>query len=323
MRAFQGSLHHPAQRGWSEPHLHASQLIYPLFISEKIEDVPISGFAPHMQWGNDTQYASLVTHLEPLMKSGLKSIMLFGIVVEKDVTGSRAYDTPVLSALRILRKAFPTLCIACDVCLCEYTSHGHCGILQKDTCDIINNEASIAILAEIAVIYGNAGADIVAPSDMMDNRIGSIRTALNEAHLQRVSIMAYTSKKASALYAPFRSAVDSTFTGNRARYQHPVGSTCHAAQAYDRDVHQGADSVIVKPSLFYTDLIQSFATLKKVPVVAYMVSGEYKMLMDYGTGTEDVESIVKEAHISLLRAGASVIITYFTPQLLQDWLPKW
>lgn len=317
------SLHHSAQRNWHEPHLHSSQLVYPLFVTQRSDDVEISGFEPNMQWGCHNQYESLVKHLQPLIEKGLTSVMLFGVVEAKDAVGSMADSelTPVISCTKVLRKRLPSLLVATDVCICEYTDHGHCGILREvDDERVIDNEKTLLRLSDIALAYAKAGAHMVCPSDMMDNRIAAIRDRLNANGYEHISIMAYTSKKASALYAPFRNAVDSTFQGNRKRYQQPIGSK-HALRAYERDVAQGADSVIVKPSLFYGDIVQDLANKKLVPVVCYIVSGEYKMLQEYAEATGSLD-VVREAHISLLRAGANVLITYFTPLILNN-LHKW
>ncbi|GMF47270.1 unnamed protein product [Phytophthora fragariaefolia] len=259
------------------------------------------------------------------MAKGLSSVMLFGVVDDKDARGSMADAdaTPVIKCTGALRRALPELLVACDVCMCEYTDHGHCGILRDvDGEPVLDNARTLERLSSIALAYAKAGAHMVCPSDMMDNRIGAIRQTFNANGFEHVSIMAYTSKKASVMYAPFRDAVESTFQGDRKRYQHPVGSTSHAALAFERDVQQGADSVIVKPSLFYSDIVASFAAKKTVPVVCYLVSGEYKMVKDYGDSTNSLESVVREAHLGLLRAGASVLITYFTPYIL-DRCAKW
>ncbi|KAH9117517.1 hypothetical protein LEN26_012625, partial [Aphanomyces euteiches] len=307
-RRLHSSLSHPALRAWTEPNLHASQLIYPLFVTARPDDNPIRGLEPNVQWGNRSNYATLIAHLEGLVTKGLKSVMLFGVVENKDARGCMADDpsTPVIECTKAIREALPSLLISCDVCMCEYTDHGHCGILK--TIDggeeIIDNEATLVRLSTIALAYAQAGAHMVCPSDMMDNRISAIRTKLNEHGFSHVSIMAYTSKKASCMYAPFRDAVESTFKGDRKRYQHPVGSTTHALLAYDRDVAEGADSVIVKPSLFYGDLVRALSDKKLVPVACYVVSGEYKMLKDYGDSTGSMEAVVREAHVSLLRSGA-------------------
>lgn len=321
------SLHHPAQRAWSEPHFHPSQLVYPLFVTERVEDRAIRGLEPEQQWGQgaDGSFASLVAHLRALQAKGLASVMLFGVVERKDARGCMADDanTPVIRCAAALRKALPELLVACDVCMCEYTDHGHCGELREvDGELVIDNAKTLQRLADIALAYARAGAHMVCPSDMMDGRVGAIREALDAGGFPHVSIMAYTSKKASVMYAPFRDAVESTFQGDRKRYQQPVGSTSHAELAFARDLSQGADSVIVKPSLFYTDIVARLAAKQALPVACYVVSGEYKMLMDYGTSTDSLESVVREAHLSLLRAGASILITYYSPYILDRWT-KW
>ncbi|KAG7382367.1 hypothetical protein PHYPSEUDO_004992 [Phytophthora pseudosyringae] len=327
MNFLHSSLHHPAQRAWSEPQLHPSQLMYPLFVTLRSEDKPIRGLEPELQWGRGPagDFASLVAHLRALAAKGLTSVMLFGVVEDKDARGSMADDerTPVIACTKALRKALPELLVACDLCMCEYTDHGHCGILRAvDGEQVLDNARTLERLTSIALAYARAGAHMVCPSDMMDNRIGAVRQAYNDSGFEHVSIMAYTSKKASVMYAPFRDAVESTFQGDRKRYQHPVGSTSHAALAFERDVQQGADSVIVKPSLFYSDIVASFAAKKTVPVVCYLVSGEYKMVKDYGDSTDSLEAVVREAHLGLLRAGASVLITYFAPYIL-DRCAQW
>jgi porphobilinogen synthase len=325
--ALHASLHHKTQRDWSEPHFHPSQLIYPLFVTERTEDREIKGLEPNKQWGRqaDGSFSTLTTHLKQLQKVGLASVMLFGVVERKDQAGCDADvdSNPVIQATKVIRAEVPQLLVAADVCMCEYTDHGHCGILRNvDGEDVIDNPKTIERLGHIALSYAKAGVHMVCPSDMMDNRIKVIRTLLNENNFQHVSIMAYTSKKASCMYAPFRNAVESTFKGDRKRYQHPIGSTNHAELAFKRDLKEGADIVIVKPSLFYGDIVQSFASKKTLPVACYVVSGEYKMLSDYGNSTGSMEQVVREAHLSLLRAGASVLITYFTPYILEKWT-KW
>nr|CCA25648.1 deltaaminolevulinic acid dehydratase putative [Albugo laibachii Nc14] len=322
--ALHSSLHHPAQRQWSEPHFHPSHLIYPLFVTPRDEDCDIEGLEPNKQWGRqpDGSFSTLITHLKQAQAKGLRAVMLFGVVQDKDAVGMCAdtVTTPVIECIRQLRVEMPGLLVACDVCLCEYTDHGHCGILRTIGEElIIDNQETVKRLASIALAYAQAGAQMICPSDMMDNRIASIRTILNENNYQHVSIMAYTSKKASCLYAPFRNAVESTFKGDRQRYQHPVGSTSHAMLAFDRDVSEGADFVIVKPSLFYGDIVSAFALKRTVPVACYIVSGEYKMIRDYGNSTNSLNAIVREAHMSLLRAGASILITYFTPFILDNY----
>jgi porphobilinogen synthase len=317
-----------------EPKLHASQLVLPIFVTgHRKEDRLIPGFEQEgspigglRQYGFGDDYKSLTSDLEKLTGMGLRNIMFFGVVDEKDSRGKYADDEnncPVINAMKVIRsnRAFDKVSLMADVCLCEYTDHGHCGLLDCDNSLSIDNDKSVTRLAEIAQSYADAGADVVVPSDMMDGRIGAIRDRLNGSGNSHVAIMAHSSKKASVLYSPFRQAVESTFTGNRKQYQHPVGSSTIAMRAMTRDVSEGADMVMVKPSLMYGDLIREFAQ-STTPVSAYVVSGEYKMLNDYGMSTGTLSEIVRESHLSLVRAGASIIVTYFTPMILAE-LNKW
>lgn len=322
------SLHAPAAREWVEPHLHASQLVYPVFVTMAAVDKPIAGFEPNMQWQVATEAeCGLVAHLRTLQAKGLRSVMLFGVVQDKDAKGAQADHsaTPVIVATKLLNRELPELMVMCDVCMCEYTDHGHCGLLRQldgEEEPVIDNDATNARLADIALAYARAGALFVCPSDMMDGRVATIRNKLDSAGFRHVGIMAYTSKKASSMYAPFRAAVESTFTGDRKRYQQPVGSVLHARQALERDEKEGASVVLVKPALFYGDIVRDLSQRTSLPVAVYVVSGEYVMLKDYAKRAGDLEQVLKESHVSMLRAGASVIVTYFTPELL-DAIPKW
>ena len=314
-----------------EPKLHPSQLVMPVFVSgHRKEDFAIGGFQKDdgglKQFGYGGNFTTLVEECEKLAEKGLRNIMLFGVVDEKDSHGKLAdhNDCPVIKAMQAIRKnkSLNKVSLMADVCLCEYTDHGHCGILEADGCSV-DNEKSVQRLTEIAVSYADAGADVVVPSDMMDGRVGAIRDALSKSGNNHVAIMSHSSKKATVLYSPFRSAVESTFSGNRKAYQHPVGSSSVAMRALHRDVSEGADIVMVKPSLMYTDLIAQYKEASpSTPVAAYVVSGEYKMLHDYGSSTGTLKEIVRESHLSLVRAGASVIVTYFTPHLL-DEISRW
>jgi porphobilinogen synthase len=325
------TLRHPAIRSLMEPKLHQSQLVLPVFVSGyRKEDTAITGFQQDdgglKQFGFESNYASLIEECQKLSEKGLRNIMLFGVVDEKDAHGKLAdhEECPVVKAIRAIRstRSLDKIGIMADVCLCEYTDHGHCGVLEADGASVDNNK-SIQRIAEIAVAYADAGADVVVPSDMMDGRIGAIRDNLNRTGNGHVGIMSHSSKKASVLYAPFRSAVESTFTGNRKTYQQPVGSSHVAMRSLNRDVAEGADIVMVKPSLMYGDLISKYHQASPTtPVAAYVVSGEYKMLHDYGTSTGTLREVVRESHLSLVRAGASVLVTYFTPYLLNE-IPKW
>jgi porphobilinogen synthase len=284
-----------------------------------------------MRWGAGSEgtFDGLVAHLTPLVAKGLRSVMLFGVVENKTPSGEMADDssTPVICCLRALtaNPATADLMLCADVCMCEYTDHGHCGVLRKvapNGEEVIDNAPSCDRLATIAVAYAQAGAHCVCPSDMMDGRVGAIRAALDSSSFSHISIMAYTSKKASCMYSPFRAAVESTFKGDRKRYQQPVGARGIGLRALKRDISEGADYVLVKPALFYADLIRAFAERAERPVACYIVSGEYKMLKDYGESCGCLEGVIKESHVSMTRAGASILITYFVPQIL-DWLPSW
>eukprot|EP00924_Labyrinthula_sp_SR-Ha-C_P002859 maker-scaffold_13-snap-gene-9.54-mRNA-1 protein AED:0.17 eAED:0.17 QI:57/1/1/1/1/1/2/61/341 len=330
------SLYHPASRAWSEPQLHSSQLVYPIFVTDKVHDKEIAGFEPNVQWGSGEEgtYKSVVQHLRMLEKKGLRSVMVFGVIADelKDETGSYGLSekNPATIVTRLIRTEIPSLQVLVDVCIDEYTSHGHCGSLKNDPTvfseveeeKIINNKESVKILADLSLCFAKAGAHYVCPSDMMDNRVKAIREILDANGYRHVAIMSYTSKKASVMYAPFRLAVDSTFKGDRKRYQQPVGSTDHAAQALIRDLEEGASVVLVKPALFYADIISNFKRrmeiggIRSVPIATYIVSGEYVMLKQYGEGCGALESVVMESHVSMLRAGASILITYFTPMIL-------
>jgi len=326
--ALHASLHCPAAREWTEPHLHAANLVYPVFVTLANEDRDIPGFDPNKQWGagSGASFDGLVAHLRELEPKGLRSVMLFGVVKDKDAVGTKADcadSNPVILATRALRKALPDMMILADVCLCEYSDHGHCGILREvEGEEVICNTSTLERLANIALAYARAGAHWVCPSDMMDGRVAAIRQLLTANGFAHVGIMAYTSKKASSMYAPFRAAVESTFTGDRKRYQQPLGSVLHARQALARDESEGASVVLVKPALFYGDIIKEYAQQSRLPVACYIVSGEYVMIKDYGDRTGDLESVLRESHVSMLRAGASILVTYFTPQLL-DLIPKW
>ncbi|OQR81420.1 delta-aminolevulinic acid dehydratase, partial [Thraustotheca clavata] len=196
--SLHSGLAHAAHRAWTEPHIHASQLIYPLFVTSRALDNPIRGLEPNVQWGAGVngKFDSLVAHLRELQAKGLRSIMLFGVVEDKCERGKMAdaKDTPVIACTQVIRKALPDLLISCDVCMCEYTDHGHCGLLRRvDGEDIIDNERTVERLADIGLAYARAGAHMLCPSDMMDNRIGAIREKLDANGFAHVSIMAYTS----------------------------------------------------------------------------------------------------------------------------------
>ncbi|CAO1627273.1 unnamed protein product [Sympodiomycopsis kandeliae] len=298
--------------------------MYPLFITD-IEDAAtdLPSMPGQKRWG----VKELEGLIGPLVKKGLRSVILFGIPEvkkgEKDDKGTLADDPtgPVISAIKLLKSKFPELYIACDVCLCEYTSHGHCGILHPD--GLINNQPSVQRLADVAVNYAKAGADCVAPSDMMDGRIKGIKQGLIEAGLVgKVTLMSYSAKFASGLYGPFRDAVDSAPSfGDRRCYQLPPGARGLARRAIERDVSEGADIIMVKPTLPYLDIISEARTLApNHPLACYQVSGEFAMIhAGANAGVYELKRMAFETCESAARAGATLILSYFTPQFL-DWL---
>jgi porphobilinogen synthase len=260
--------------------------------------------------------------LEPCVARGLPAVLLFGVPTQgKDARASAADrdDTPALRAVRHLRNRIPGLRVMTDVCLCAYTDHGHCGLLNED--GTIDNDASVQRLAEMATAHANAGAHVVAPSDMMDGRVGAIRHALKADGLNEVEIMSYAAKFASVFYGPFRDAAKSAPAfGDRRAYQLPPAARRLALDAVARDIEEGANAVMVKPAGPYMDLIRETRERVQVPVACYQVSGEYAMLYHAAeAGAFDLRAGVMESLVGLRRAGADILITYFAPEVLK-WL---
>ncbi|KAJ6641804.1 Delta-aminolevulinic acid dehydratase, partial [Pseudolycoriella hygida] len=259
--------------------------------------------------------------LEPLVNQGLSSVLLFGVVDDDDKSESGksadSQDNPVIRVIPLLKNWFPNLVIACDVCLCPYTTTGHCGIFRGTDLD---NELSIQRISEIALAYAKAGANIVAPSDMMDNRVQAIKEILLTNRLERqVAVLSYAAKFSSCFYGPFRDAARSAPSfGDRKSYQLPPGSRGMAARAVERDVAEGADMLMVKPGLPYLDIVRETKDkYPNLPLFVYQVSGEYAMLYHGASmGAVNLESAVLEVIKSMRRAGADCIITYYTPMLL-------
>lgn len=298
---------------------------YPLFIT----DIPNSAVdLPSMPGQKRWSVDRLASFLSPLVAKGLRSVILFGIPEvkrsAKDGRGSIADDPegPVIQAIKLLRKEFPDLYVACDVCLCEYTDHGHCGVLHED--GTINNVPSVQRLAEVAVNYARAGAHCVAPSDMMDGRIKAIKQGLLDAGLAgKTTLMSYSAKFASALYGPFRDAVDSAPSfGDRRCYQLPPGARGLARRAITRDLSEGADMIMVKPTMPYLDVLSEARQLAgDVPLACYQVSGEFAMIhAGARANVYELRRMAEESVMSARRAGATLILSYFTPQFL-EWLP--
>ncbi|KAH8828547.1 tetrapyrrole biosynthesis, porphobilinogen synthase [Flagelloscypha sp. PMI_526] len=320
---LQGGYQHPLSRSWqSQRTLTKSMLMYPIFITDDPDaEVELPTLPGQKRWGVN----KLEGFLGPLIKKGLSSVILFGVPLkaQKDMSGTPADDPkgPVILAIQKLRSLFPDLYIACDVCLCEYTDHGHCGILHED--GTINTEPSVARLAEVAVNYAKAGAHCVAPSDMMDGRIKAMKRGLIDAGLgNKCTLMSYSAKFASSLYGPFRDAAGSVPSfGNRKCYQLPPGAKGLARRAIQRDVVEGADIIMVKPAMPYLDIIADAAQLAPDhPLACYQVSGEYAMVVAGArAGVYDLKTMAFESCESFLRAGCTLILTYFTPQFL-DWI---
>lgn len=319
-----GGYNHPLLREWqSERQLTKNMLIFPLFISDNPDDETEIDSLPNIKrFGVNT----VVSYLKPLVEKGLRSVILFGVPMKdniKDPVGTAADDPngPVIQGIKVLRKAFPDLYIVCDVCLCEYTSHGHCGVLYDD--GSINRERSVSRIAAVAVNYAKAGANCVAPSDMIDGRIKDIKRGLIDAGLaHKTFVLSYAAKFSGNLYGPFRDAACSAPSeGDRKNYQLPPAGRGLARRAIIRDMQEGADGIIVKPSTFYLDIMRDASELcKDLPICAYHVSGEYAMLHAAAEkGIVDLKTIAFESHQGFLRAGARLIITYLAPEFL-DWL---
>jgi len=263
---------------------------------------------------------ALVDEAETLVALGVSAVLLFGIPEEKDEDASGAYDDDgiVQRALRELRAQFPELVLATDVCLCEYTSHGHCGVVRDGE---IDNDASLELLARTAVSHAEAGADTVCPSDMMDGRVGAIRAALDDAGFAQISIVSYAAKYASAFYGPFREAAESTPAfGDRRGYQLDPANVREAMRECELDVREGADALIVKPALPYLDVLRAARERFELPVGAYNVSGEYAMLKAAAqSGWLDERQAALESLTAIKRAGADFIVSYWTKELA-EWL---
>jgi porphobilinogen synthase len=263
---------------------------------------------------------ALVDEAETLVALGVSAVLLFGIPEEKDEDASGAYDEDgiVQRALRELRVRFPELVLATDVCLCEYTSHGHCGVVRDAE---IDNDASLELLARTAVSHAEAGADTVCPSDMMDGRVGALRAALDDTGFEQIPIVSYAAKYASAFYGPFREAAESTPAfGDRRGYQLDPANVREALRECELDVREGADALIVKPALPYLDVLRAVRDRFELPVGAYNVSGEYAMLKAAAqSGWLDERQAALESLTAIKRAGADFIVSYWTKELA-EWL---
>lgn len=291
-----------------ETTLDPSDFIYPLFVrSGRGVKTEISAMPGNYHFSVDR----VVEEVGEAWDEGVRSVILFGIPDRKDETGSEAHDdgAAVQQSVGALKKAYPDLVVITDVCLCEYTSHGHCGVVKDG---LVLNDPTLEILAKTAVSHARAGADVVAPSDMMDGRVGAIRDALDEADFTDTAILAYSAKYASAFYGPFREAAGSTPQyGDRRGYQMDPGNSDEALREVELDLEEGADIVMVKPALAYLDVIRRVRETFGVPLAAYNVSGEFSMVMAaVERGWLDRERTILEVLTSIRRAGADLILTY-------------
>jgi porphobilinogen synthase len=295
-----------------ETRLHAADLVLPLFVQAGLEDrggrAPI-GTMPGVERLSISQAVAEAGEASAL---GLPGVLLFGIPADKDEEGSGAWDDEgiVQLATRAIKDAHPDMLVIADLCLCEYTSHGHCGLLRDD--GTVDNDGSLELLTRTAISQARAGADVIAPSDMMDGRVGAIRAALDDEGLADVPIMAYSAKFASAFYGPFRQAADSAPAfGDRRGYQMDPANGDEALREVALDVDEGADVVMIKPALPYLDVIRRVKDATRMPVAAYNVSGEYAMVKAAAAADAiDERAAVLETLTAIRRAGADIVITY-------------
>lgn len=303
-----------------ETEISVKDLIYPVFvvpgknIKHEIESLP-----GNYHWSVDR----VLECIDEVVKLGIPSIILFGLPSYKNAVGSSAWDMeePVQQACMLIKSKYPELVITTDVCLCEYTEHGHCGVLENGC--TVNNDETLPLLAKVAVSHAKAGADIIAPSNMMDGYVHAIRTALDEVGFINVPIMAYSAKFASAYYGPFRAAADSTpAAGDRKGYQMDPANSDEALRETYLDIEEGADIIMVKPALAFLDIVQRVHETFNRPLCVYNVSGEYAMVKAAAEkGWIDEKRIVMETMLAFKRAGAKMIITYHALDVAK-WLQE-
>lgn len=303
----------------AETAVNPDSLVYPMFV---VEGENVKEEIPSMPNQYRFSIDEILKELESCVAVGVKSILLFGIPSYKDEMATSAYDDDgiVQRAVRSIKAKFPDLYVITDVCLCEYMSHGHCGIVKDD--GDVDNDPTLELLAKTALSHAEAGADMVAPSDMMDGRVAAIRAKLDENGYQNLPIMAYSAKFASAYYGPFRDAADSApHFGDRKSYQMDVRNGREALHEVELDLEEGADIVMVKPGLAFLDVLRETAEMSNVPVAVYNVSGEYSMVKAAAQqGWINEEAIIRENLIAFKRAGADIIITYHAKEALEKGL---
>ena len=302
-----------------ETHVHVDDLIYPIFIEEGEN---IKREISSMPGIYNLSIDRLKEEMDEVQSLGIKSVLLFGIPLEKDECGTQAFHDHgiVQEGIRFIKKNYPEIVIIADTCLCEYTSHGHCGIVEEGR---VLNDESLELLVKTAVSQAEAGADIIAPSNMMDGFVAAIRKGLDEAGYIDTPIMSYGVKYSSAFYGPFREAADSTPQfGDRKAYQMDPANRLEALREAESDAEEGADFMIVKPGMPYLDIVRDMKNTLKMPIVIYNVSGEYSMVKAAAqNGWIDEERIVMEMMVSMKRAGADLIMTYFAKDVAR-WLKE-
>jgi porphobilinogen synthase len=298
-----------------ETRLSVDDLVYPVFA---VHGRGVREAIPSMPGQFRFSIDELVREVKDVAGLGIPAVLVFGLPAEKDPRGSEAYaeDGIVQQAVRAIKDSVPDLLVMTDVCLCQYTSHGHCGVVEQGT---VRNDATLELLARVAVSHAEAGADLVAPSDMMDGRVGAIREALDEAAFVELPIMAYSAKYASSFYGPFRDAADSTPQfGDRRSYQMDPANATEAMREIALDLDEGADIIMVKPALPYLDVIARAKSEFGVTVAAYSVSGEFAMIKAAGQlGWLDEQRAMMEALTGIRRAGADIVITYFAKDVVR------
>src|SRR6187397_309975 len=301
-----------------ETELSVSHLVYPMFVvANGPKRAPIASMPgiDHLSIDGAVEEAGIAHSL------GIPAVLLFGLPASKDELGSGAYDDEgvIQLATRAIKAAHPQLLVITDLCLCEYTSHGHCGVLRDD--GVVDNDLTLELLARAAVSLAAAGADALAPSDMMDGRVGALRAALDEHGLSETALLAHSAKYASAFYGPFREAAESApATGDRLGYQMDPANALEAVREAELDAAEGADIVMVKPALPYLDVIRRVKDATRLPVAAYNVSGEYAMIKSAAAaGLLDERAAVLEALTGIRRAGADIVITYHAKDVAR-WL---
>ncbi len=300
-----------------ETRLSSSDFMYPIFVDQRLS---VREEIPSMPGIYRFSMSELTKEIADVISLKIPAVLLFGLPNHKDSSGSAAYATDgiVQQAVRAIRKSAPQLVIATDVCLCQYTDHGHCGVIRDGR---VENDDTLELLSRIAVSHAEAGADIVGPSAMMDGQVQSIRLALDSRGFQETAIMAYSAKFASAFYGPFREAVESSpLWGDRRSYQMDPPNRREALREIEMDIREGADIVMVKPALSYLDVIRDARNQFRHPLAAYNVSGEYAMIKAAGQkGWLDDKRVALETLTAIKRAGANIIITYFAKDAAK-WL---